>query len=55
MEFWIPAFITSANLTSAALDRNMELGVLFRGGLTPKTLRAHLGTLVTTQIVTPWP
>ena len=48
------AFITSANLTSAALDRNMELGVLFRGGPTPKTLRAHLDALVATQIVTPW-
>jgi len=46
------AFITSANLTSAALDRNMELGVLFRGGPTPKTLQAHLNALVSTRIVT---
>jgi cardiolipin synthase len=45
------AFITSANLTSAALDRNMELGVLFRGGPTPKTLKAHLNALVTTKVV----
>jgi len=48
------AFITSANLTSAALDRNMELGVLFKGGQTPKTLRSHLNALVSTRIVTSW-
>jgi cardiolipin synthase len=29
------AFLTSANLTEAALERNMELGVLIRGGHLP--------------------
>jgi phosphatidylserine/phosphatidylglycerophosphate/cardiolipin synthase-like enzyme len=29
------AFMTSANLTEAALERNMELGVLMRGGSLP--------------------
>jgi cardiolipin synthase len=29
------AFLTSANLTEAALERNMELGVLIRGGTLP--------------------
>jgi phosphatidylserine/phosphatidylglycerophosphate/cardiolipin synthase-like enzyme len=27
-----PGFLTSANLTEAALERNMELGALIRGG-----------------------
>jgi phosphatidylserine/phosphatidylglycerophosphate/cardiolipin synthase-like enzyme len=36
--FWMrlerirPGFLTSANLTEAALERNMELGALIRGG-----------------------
>jgi phosphatidylserine/phosphatidylglycerophosphate/cardiolipin synthase-like enzyme len=29
------AFLSSANLTEAALERNMELGVLIRGGALP--------------------
>ena len=29
------AFVTSANLTSVAMERNMELGVLLRGGAVP--------------------
>ena len=47
------AFITSANLTSAALKRNMELGVLFRGGSIPDKLSRHLEALVTTGVIEP--
>ncbi len=48
------AFITSANLTSAALERNMELGLLVRGGDVPKRLRTHLDALVTTEVIELW-
>ncbi len=48
------AFITSANLTSAALERNMELGVLIRGGTVPDRLQAHLEALAATRIITRW-
>lgn len=48
------AFITSANLTSAALERNMELGLLVRGGDVPKRLHAHLDALVTTEVIERW-
>jgi phosphatidylserine/phosphatidylglycerophosphate/cardiolipin synthase-like enzyme len=48
------AFITSANLTSAALERNMELGLLLRGGTVPDRLRSHLAALVTTKIIREW-
>lgn len=40
------AFITSANLTSAALDRNIEAGLLVYGGEVPKNLDRLLGLLV---------
>jgi cardiolipin synthase len=40
------AFITSANLTDAALERNMELGVFFKGGDLPAHLQNHLESLV---------
>lgn len=45
------AFITSANLTSAAMERNMEMGVLIRGGRIPDNLHRHLEALVTTRII----
>lgn len=47
------AFITSANLTTAAMERNMELGVLIKGGHLPSQLHKHLETLVTTEIIIP--
>lgn len=47
------AFITSANLTAAALERNMELGVLFRGGRIPDKLSRHLEALVATGVIVP--
>jgi cardiolipin synthase A/B len=48
------AFITSANLTAAALERNMELGVILRGGTMPSRLHSHLNALVTTKIISRW-
>ena len=46
------AFITSANLSVAAMERNMEIGVLIKGGNLPEELHRHLEVLVATEIVT---
>jgi cardiolipin synthase len=46
-------FITSANLTGHAMDRNMEAGVLLTGGQIPKLLHEHLQALVDTKAVSP--
>jgi len=40
------AFLTSANLTEAALERNMELGVLIRGGAVPPSIDRLIDALV---------
>jgi phosphatidylserine/phosphatidylglycerophosphate/cardiolipin synthase-like enzyme len=40
------AFLTSANLTDAALERNMELGVLIRGGALPAAIDRLIDALV---------
>ena len=48
------AFVTSANLTSAAMERNMELGILVRGGTTPDRLHNHLNALAHTTTIVPW-
>lgn len=48
------AFVTSANLTSAAMERNMELGILVRGGTTPHRLHDHLNALVHTRTIVSW-
>lgn len=45
------AFITSANLTSHALEKNMEVGVLIHGGHVPKDLKNHLEGLIAVGIV----
>jgi len=45
------AFLTSANLTSAALEKNMELGVLVSGGSLPDNLGRHLNALITTGVI----
>jgi phosphatidylserine/phosphatidylglycerophosphate/cardiolipin synthase-like enzyme len=45
------AFITSANLTNAAMEYNMELGVLVRGGDLPKELHRQLESLVVGRIL----
>jgi len=46
-------FITSANLTGFAMERNMEAGVLITGGRIPGLLDAHLRSLIDTKVVTP--
>lgn len=45
------AFITSANLSGAAMERNMELGVRVEGGHLPDQLDRHLQALVTTKMI----
>lgn len=45
------AFITSANLTSHALEKNMEAGILINGGPVPKTLSDHLQALIDVGII----
>lgn len=45
------AFITSANLSISAMERNMELGVLVRGGTLPESLHRHLDALKTTGAI----
>ena len=40
------AFVTSANLTGYALDRNMELGLVVRGGDVPRLLADHFAGLI---------
>ncbi|MYH72955.1 MAG: hypothetical protein F4153_10355 [Acidimicrobiia bacterium] len=40
------ALITSANLTSAGINDNIELGVLIGAGPLPKRLHRHLGLLI---------
>src|SRR5262249_37704373 len=45
-------FVTSANLTGHAMEKNMELGVLVRGGALPRDLHRHLDALVTTHVIT---
>ena len=44
-------FITSANLTGHAMEKNMEAGVLISGGNVPMVLRNHLQYLVDTNLV----
>ncbi len=45
------AFLTSANLTGHALEKNMEAGLLVTGGHVPSRLRDHLHALVETSVV----
>lgn len=45
-------FVSSANLTGHAMERNMEAGILIRGGDTPRNLHRHLEALATTHVVT---
>ena len=47
------AFITSANLTGHALEKNMEAGVLINGGPVPKTLADHLQGLIDVGVIDP--
>ncbi|MBX3182881.1 MAG: DISARM system phospholipase D-like protein DrmC [Polyangiaceae bacterium] len=45
------AFITSANLTGHALEKNMEAGVLIHGGPVPKSLSDHLRALIEVRVL----
>lgn len=44
-------FITSANLTGFAMEKNMEAGVLISGGRIPRLLNEHLRSLIDTKVV----
>jgi phosphatidylserine/phosphatidylglycerophosphate/cardiolipin synthase-like enzyme len=43
--------VTSANLTEAAFESNMELGVLIRGGPQPERVARHLSWLLESQSI----
>lgn len=45
------AFVTSANLTGHAMEKNMEAGVLLRGGEHPKKLAEYLESMVSTAVI----
>lgn len=45
------ALISSANLTNYAMNLNMELGVLVKGGDVPGDLDAHLRALIRDEVV----
>src|SRR5690606_712917 len=44
-------FVSSANLTGHAMEKNMEAGILIRGGATPRSLHRHLEALATTNVI----
>jgi cardiolipin synthase A/B len=44
-------FITSANLTGHAMEKNMEAGVIISGGHIPRILYEHLRSLVSTNMI----
>lgn len=48
-------FITSANLTEAALDRNIELGLLVRDRTLAATTLMHFRTLIEKKLLRPLP
>src|SRR4051794_3817346 len=40
------AFVSSVNLTESALDHNLEIGLLVRGGPVPSRIREHFRALI---------
>jgi hypothetical protein len=44
-------FVSSANLTGHAMEKNMEAGVLIRGGSVPRDLHHHLEALKTSNVI----
>jgi cardiolipin synthase len=48
-------FVTSANLTEAAFDRNIEVGVLTRDHALAASLARHFGTLIERGLLLPLP
>jgi phosphatidylserine/phosphatidylglycerophosphate/cardiolipin synthase-like enzyme len=47
-------FLTSANLTAAGAERNIEAGVLIRGGTVPRRMAEHIGELQRRGILERW-
>ena len=47
------ALISSANLTEYAMNLNMELGLLVKGGDVPPALDEHLRTLIQNRVILP--
>lgn len=47
----VAAFVSSANLTESALDHNLELGLLVRGGPVPPRIRDHFRALMATGVL----
>jgi phosphatidylserine/phosphatidylglycerophosphate/cardiolipin synthase-like enzyme len=48
-------FLTSANLTEAALDRNIEMGLLVRDRALAATVQRHFQTLIDRRLLHPLP
>ena len=48
-------FVTSANLTEAALDRNIELGLLVRDRALAANVAMHFQTLIERGLLLPLP
>ncbi len=48
-------FMTSANLTEAALDRNIEIGLLVRDRTLAATMTRHFTTLIERSLLQPLP
>ena len=49
------AFVTSANLTEAAFDRNIEVGILTHDHALAASLARHFGTLIERVLSLPLP
>jgi cardiolipin synthase A/B len=47
------AFVSSANLTGYALEHNMELGIVIRGGDIPKRIAHHFRELIVRRVLEP--
>src|SRR5690606_20720467 len=47
----VRAFLTSANLTGHALEKNMEAGIIVTGGRIPPALRSHLHALIEVKAI----
>lgn len=48
-------FVTSANLTETALDRNIEVGLLVRHRALAATLSSHFWGLIDRELLNPLP
>ncbi|WP_257881817.1 DISARM system phospholipase D-like protein DrmC [Vibrio parahaemolyticus] len=48
------AFITSANLTEAALDRNIEMGINIEGGSIPSDICTQLNAMINSKEIIPY-